>query len=341
MRSRSAASRTTRSPSSCACWDYACSRRGTASRRARSRRRSSRGRSPRTSSRATRPAGGDHVGEVLLDEGAARLELRDPLAELAEQGVHLRPEQLTHPLARADVPHVSLDGVRDRLLERHARVPLEAGAEELRDGADAVHRAREQRPARQTRGDLVHEIRVGRLGGRVLPDVRDVAAGPQHALDLVPGERLLEPVSGLGRDDEVDRSVGQRQLLGTAELETRAVSERALGAREHLGVGLDADHVGPALDQRTAREPRAAAEIDHVGPLDQSATTGEVVPDESGVAEAIRLVGVGDLGEARRARGHVAVRHTPNLQARGAFCCSSARYCGSRRFSARCVTRAP
>src|SRR2546423_438880 len=57
-------------------------------------------------------------------------------------------------------------------------------------------------------------VDVGRnLEEHVRPD-RDHATWPQHALDLVPEARQLEPVDGLGRGHQIDGSVLESALFG-------------------------------------------------------------------------------------------------------------------------------
>ncbi|MEZ5250225.1 MAG: ABC transporter substrate-binding protein [Ilumatobacteraceae bacterium] len=126
-------------------------------------------------------------------------------------------------------------------------------------------------------------------------DDREHTARAQHARHLGMGGHRVHPVHRLYRDHHVGARVGQAGGVAGAG-DVPHVRQRArLGLCPHVGVRLDAHHLRRPDRRPSRRQAGAAAEVDHLGPID-AGVCGEH-PAEA--RRGCRPVGVVQVGEAR------------------------------------------
>jgi hypothetical protein len=148
-------------------------------------------------------------------------------------------------------------------------------------------------------------VNEGVMGGHDQP-----AAGRQHAPQL--GQRrspVLQVVQHQGRDDIVERAVGERQRAAqVGNVQGRVGAEPASGQLQHPGAGVDAGHDGTPVAQCREQRAGAAAGVEdppagHV--TGQGQDRGSLV---IGIREAGFVLGRVRLGKAVIVVGHGRIR---------------------------------
>ncbi|MBA2333041.1 MAG: hypothetical protein H0V94_09655 [Actinobacteria bacterium] len=142
-----------------------------------------------------------------------------------------------------------------------------------------------------------------------IPQDADNAAGPEHPRHLAQRHRLVEPVEGLGDDDCVRGSVGERNLLRGARHCLHAGDVRAQLV-EHLLERLDRNDVVAERRERSSQLARPGPEIHHARARLAHEPPGRLC----WIAGARSLVGAGDRTERARPNGRVLAQTRPRSE---------------------------
>src|SRR4029079_13787266 len=125
-------------------------------------------------------------------------------------------------------------------------------------------------------------------------DDREPSARPEYPRDFGDGDRVLEPVERLPREDRVDACVLQRDRLGRT-------CERGAVDGAHALVGLDGDDIREATLELPGEAARARTEGDDTrGGAELERLLGEV-EERLGVRRPDAVVSLGNAPEAEAA----------------------------------------
>jgi hypothetical protein len=149
------------------------------------------------------------------------------------------------------------------------------------------------------------------VDGKGMVDGHDEpAAGGQHAPQLGQRRRpVLQVVQHQGRDDIVERAVGERQRAAqVGHVQVRVGAEPPPGQLQHLGAGVDAGHDGAPVAQRREQGAGAAAGVEDSPAGHVPGQGQDRGPRVIGIYEVGLSFGRVCLGEAVIVVGHGRIR---------------------------------